>query len=210
MSKAYGTILAILFFGTLWGASEAILGGALYAAGVPHASVALSAVAVAVLAGATVWLPRGGAVAAIGCVAAAYRLLNAGPWWCHLCAIVLFAAVFDALRLAFRPERGSVVRAAAFGLVATYLAYVTFAVLMKFAFRHPYWVDGWGKFVGYVGVSGTVAAAVGAVVFPASLGLARRLRTGGLGGVPLREALARVAVGAVTAGLWVVAATVSI
>ena len=47
MKREY--ILGVLFLGGVWGISEAVLGGALYAGQVPHASVPLTVVGLVVL-----------------------------------------------------------------------------------------------------------------------------------------------------------------
>ncbi len=74
MRKQY--VLGVLFFAGVWGISEAVLGGALYAAGVPHASVLLTVVALAVLTLARSYFPLRGTGTLIAACAMLYKFLN--------------------------------------------------------------------------------------------------------------------------------------
>ena len=71
MKKEY--ILGILFFGGLWGISEAVLGDALYSANVPYASVPLTVIGFILMAIAQVYLPQKGTATLIAGFAMLYR-----------------------------------------------------------------------------------------------------------------------------------------
>jgi hypothetical protein len=195
-------ILAVVFFGTLWGVCEALLGGWLYAAHVPYASVPLSIVGLAVLSVARARLPRPGTSTLVAGVAMLYKFLNTPLYGCHLLAILLLGLAYDAV-VSLLPGRNRPVCAAA----ATYLGYALFALAITYVFRYEHWLaGGWPKVLRYVGVEGTMAGVGGALLAP----LAFRL-TGTLGrkaaDVPrwtARWAAAGAALA--TAALWILPA----
>ena len=82
MKREY--ILGVLFFGGVWGLSEAVLGGALYAAQVPYASVPLTVVGLAVLTLARSYFPQKGTATLIAACAMLYKFLNSPFFGCHL------------------------------------------------------------------------------------------------------------------------------
>ena len=69
-------VLGVLFFSGLWGLCEAVLGGALYAAAVPHASVVLTVCGLVILSLAAVYFPHKGIPTAIAGCAMLYKFLN--------------------------------------------------------------------------------------------------------------------------------------
>lgn len=175
MKKGY--LLGILFFSGLWGLSEAVLGGWLYAAGVRQvSSIVLAVIAFAILTLARVYVPLPGSSAAIGALAMLYKFLNEPFFACHLLGIFLLGAAFD---VAFSLARGR--HKPIIGLAATYLGFALFALSITYVFRYSVWIDeGWPKVLRYVGVTGTIAALCNAVVVPLADGLGRGLlaRTG--------------------------------
>src|SRR3990172_11874219 len=111
-------ILAMLFFSSLWGISEAALGGALYRANVPHASVVLSVIGFVVLTFAWVYFPRAGTGTVIAACAMLFKFLNVPFFACHLLGIFLMGVSYDVFFGVFR-TRSRWLSA----LAATYLGY---------------------------------------------------------------------------------------
>ena len=88
-------LIWVVFFGSVWGMSETIGGEALYSANIPLASVWLSSWGLFLLAFARIQHNIPGSSTAIGGLAALFRLINAGPFICHLLGIFLIGAAFD-------------------------------------------------------------------------------------------------------------------
>lgn len=153
MKKDY--LIAILFFGGLWGLSEAALGDALYTADVPFASVLLTAAAFFVLSLSRGFYPQLGTATLIAACAMLYKFLNTPFFGCHLLAILLTGMAFDlyfaALKLKTRPFAA---------VVATYSSYVAFALLITYVFGYAHWPEGGlPKIARHVFLSGSLAAA---------------------------------------------------
>jgi len=200
--------LFILFFGTLWGAVEAILGGALYQADVPHASVPVTIIGFCILTVARFYFPRPGSSTLIASCAMLYKFFNSPFFACHLLGIFLLGLSYDLVYSRFK-VRGHVPTAAA-AVAATYLGYALFAVLITYVFRYSYWADvGLPKVLRYIGVSGTMAAAGNAVLVPLAALAARDLRTRAAGLSAFRARLAVGGASLLTAALWVLCVTVS-
>jgi hypothetical protein len=169
----------ILFFGTLWGASEVLLNEGLRALAVPRTSVPLNVVAVLILGFAALRLPRFGALVSVAVVAGAYRTLTAGPFWCHVLAVLTLGVVFDVLRRVLEPSVRHPVRTAVLGGVAAFAAHAAFGVLITYVFAYRHWTgDGGARFRDYVLVSGLMAAMLAAVLLPLTLRLMQRERAG--------------------------------
>src|SRR4030042_1455727 len=75
--------------------SEAVLGGALYAAQVPYASVLLTVVGLAVLTLARSYFPQKGTATLIAACAMLYKFLNSPFFGCHLLGILMTGACYD-------------------------------------------------------------------------------------------------------------------
>src|SRR4030042_3772240 len=124
-------ILGVLFFGGVWGLSEAVLGNALYAAGVPYASVPLTAIALAVLTLTRLYFPRAGTATLVAACAILYKFLNSPFFGCHLLGILMTGACYD---LVFNVLK---VRVKSLGAAATvYLSYAAFAVMITYLLRY--------------------------------------------------------------------------
>ena len=165
-------LLGVLFFGGVWGLSEAVVGNALYAANVPHASVPLTAIGLMVLTVARGFFPRRGTATLIAMCAMLYKFLNSPFFGCHLLGILLTGAcydfVFDVLKIRLR-----VLAAAA----TTYLSYAGFALMITYLFRYNHWVQGGlAAVLRHVIVEGSLAAVVGACLVPASARLGQKLK----------------------------------
>ena len=171
MRKKY--MLWILLFGGLWGLSEALLGGWMYAAGMRQAApVVLAAVAFAILTVGRVYVPVAGSSTAIAALAMLFKFLNEPFFACHLLAIFLLGAGYDVVYTLARGRRKPLI-----GLAATYLGLGLFALIITYVVRYSYWISvGWPKVLRYVALSGSIAAVCNAVIVPVADRLARRLR----------------------------------
>lgn len=169
-------VLGVLFFGALWGVSEAGLGGLLYGAHVPHSSVYLTLVAFAILAASRAWVPRLGTATLIGLFAMLFKFLNAPFWACHFAGIAMTGLAFDvAFALASRRE-GDPRAAAVAGFVGAFVSYAAFAVAMRYVIHYQYWVGPMDKFNGHL-LNGAIAAAGCAIVAPLMIVAGRRIQS---------------------------------
>lgn len=197
MKKEY--ILGILFFSGLWGISEAVLGGALYKADVPYASVPLSVIGFVILSLAHVYFPQKGTASLIAICAMLYKFLNAPFFACHFLGIILMGICYDLFFGVFRIKNRSLCAAA-----ACYLSYILFAVMITYVFRYEHWLHaGLGKLLRYVGIGGTIAAIGCAVFVPLSFRLGEQLKVKLSMPFRLQLKLAASSVSLITAGLWI-------
>jgi len=197
MKKEY--ILAILFFSGLWGMSEAVLGGALYRADVPYASVPLTIIGFIIMTLAGVYFPQKGTATLIAACAMLYKLLNAPFFACHLLGIFLMGMCYDLFFNFFRIKNKSLSAAA-----ATYLGYALFALLVTYIFRYGYWTQaGFDKVLGYVGIDGSIAALGCAVLVPLSLRLGENFKATFAAPFRLQLGLTLASISALTIGVWV-------
>lgn len=197
MKKEY--ILAVLFFGGLWGLSEAVLGDALYRADVPYASVPLTAIGFVVMTVAWAYYPQKGTATLIAACAMLYKFLNVPFFACHLLGILLTGICYDLFCSVLR------IKSRAFSAAAAiYLSYAMFALMITYIFRYEHWVQGGLiKVLNHIGIAGSMAALASAVLVPTSFRLSERFRT--TSGNPFRFKLHVVpsSVLAVTIVLWI-------
>jgi hypothetical protein len=199
-------VVGVLFLGGVWGLSEAGLGNALYAAGVPHASVPLTVIALAVLTLGRSYLPQRGTGTLIAACAMLYKFLNSPFFGCHLLGILATGACYD---LVFDVLK---VRAKSLGAAAaTYLSYAAFAVMITYLFRYHHWVQGgFPKVLQHVFFGGSMAALACACTVPFVARLGERLKSYS----PAPFTLARYpipgGVSALTLGLWAFAAAMGV
>ena len=166
------TVLGILFFSGIWGISEAVLGGLLYRASVPHASVALTVIAFVVLTFAKVYFPRKGIAALIAVFAMLYKFMNAPFFACHMFGILLTGVCYDMFFSVFKIRNKSFCAAA-----AVYVNYILFAIMMTYVFRYEYWAQvGLIKVLSYVGIGGSITALGTAVFVPMSFRIGQKLK----------------------------------
>jgi len=170
----------LLFFGSLWGLSEVVGGGLLYAADIPRASIFLGVWALFLLATARGLLDRPGSSTLIAGVAALFKLVNAGPFICHLLGIFLLGAAFDAAASIWsRSSLSSTLRRILTGITAAYGGYALFALSITYLIRYEYWAEvGWPKVSQYIFVSGSLTALLAALVVPAGCLLSSRVLSG--------------------------------
>lgn len=170
MRKEY--VLGVLFLGGVWGLSEAVLGGALYAAQVPHASVLLTAVGLAVLTVARACFPQRATGTLVAACAMLYKFLNSPFFGCHLLGILFTGAcydlVFDVLKVRLKALGGAIV---------PYLSYAAFAVMITYLFRYHHWVQGGlAQVLRHIFVEGSMAALACASVVPLAARLGEKLK----------------------------------
>lgn len=192
-------VLGVLFFSGLWGLCEAVLGGALYAAAVPHASVVLTACGLVILSFASVYFPHKGIPTAIAGCAMLYKFLNEPFFACHLVGILLTGICYDLVFNVLKARNRAV---AAAGTV--YASYALFALLMTYIIRYEHWAQsGVGKVLSHVLVSGSIAALVCALLVPLAYRIGGRLKKGySMPFVPSRR-LVPSGVSLAAVGLWV-------
>ncbi len=197
MSGQY--LLGILFFGGVWGLSEAVLGDALYRAGIPYASVPLTAIGFVVLTFAHAYFPRPGTATLIASFALLYKFLNTPFFACHLLGIILMGMCYDVFFNIFRMRAAWLTAG-----LAAYANYAAFALMITYVARYEHWVQaGPGKILEHVGVSGSMAALACVVLLPLSLRLSDKLKSAVATPFAWRGAPVPAAVTVLTAGLWV-------
>ena len=196
-------ILGILFFGSLWGFSEAVFGGLLYYLDVPYSSVYLTMIGFSVLTVAMIYLPGVGILSTIAAVAMLYKFLNTPFFACHLLGILLLGVSYDLffniLKLKNRPICAA---------LAAYTGYGLFALMITYMFRYSSWAEGGlSKIFNHVGISGTLAALGCAIVVPLSYRFGKWLQIS-KAHTGLTGSFARARLGLVTAGMWLFALAV--
>ena len=196
-------ILGVLFFGGLWGISEAVLGDALYRAAVPYASVPLTIIGFIVMSTAKVYFPQKGTATLIAACAMLYKFLNVPFFACHLLGILLMGLCFDLFFSIFKIKSRPLSAAA-----AVYLNYALFALMITYVFRYEHWVQaGFAGVLRHVVISGSMAALGCAVLLPMSFRLTERLKANFVTPFNLRLQLVPGGVLAATVGLWVFSIT---
>ena len=197
MKKEY--VLGILFFSGLWGVSEAFLGDALYTANVSYASVPLTVVAFIVLSFARACFPQKGTATLIAALAMLYKFLDTPFFACHLLGIVLMGICFDLIFGTLRIKNRSLA-----ALLTVYLSYGSFALAITYVLRYEFWRQaGITKVLTHIGIDGSIAAVVCAVLVPLSFRLAERLRASLASEISLSGRFAAGSVSAAAIGLWV-------
>jgi hypothetical protein len=191
-------ILAVLFFGGLWGISEAVLGDVLYRANVPYASVPLTAIGFVVMTVARIYYPRKGTATIIAACAMLYKFLSIPFFACHLLGILLTGMCYDLFFSVLRIRSRSLSAAG-----AVYLSYALFALMITYVFRYEHWVQGgFIKVLSHISISGSMTALACAVLVPASLYLSEQFKIVSHNPFGLKLHVAPSSVLVITAGLW--------
>jgi hypothetical protein len=179
--EKFWPLVWVILFGSLWGMSEVFGGGALYEADIPSASVWLSVWALFLLAFARTLLHTPGTSTAIGAVAAVFRLVNAGPFICHLLGIFLLGVAFDlAASFLWKRKTKGFFRKGLTGILSAYGGYALFALIITYIIRYETWVaGGWPKVADHIFASGSLAAAAAAVIVPFGYMIGRRTKLAG-------------------------------
>jgi len=148
-------LLNVLFFGSLWGLSEVFLGEYLYSNNIQFTSVYLSIIALGILAIAYKLMPKFGIPTLIAAIAAIYRVVNAGPFFCHLLAIFLLGVGFDTALYLLKKMNLELLH----GALSSYLGFALFAFTITYIFRYHYWIAyGLPKVLKYIGIEGSLTA----------------------------------------------------
>ncbi len=197
MKKEY--IFGLLFFSGLWGISEAGLGGALYRANIPYASVALTVIGFVILTFARVYFPQKGTATLIAALAMLYKFLNSPFFACHLLGILIMGVCYDVVFDVFKMKNRSLSAA-----VAAYLNYALFALMITYVFRYEHWVQGgFGKVIEHIVITGAMAAVGGALFVPLSFRIAQKLKAKFAMPFRLEFQIAAGSISLVTTVLWV-------
>jgi hypothetical protein len=208
------TVLLILFFGGLWGAAEASLGGALYSIGAPRASVWLTISALLILSVARVYCPTPGSSTLIASCAMLLKFANSPFFGCHLLGVFMLGAAFDLALLASRHNlltaHRRVIKNAALGAATAYLSFAMFALLITYVFRYPHWpAEGLPRVLDHIFLSGSLAAVGGAVAVPLGARLGEILKTARFAPFELASRVTTGGMSLLTMLLWIAAACVS-
>lgn len=194
-------VLAVLFFGGLWGLSEAILGGLLYSNNVPYASVPLTVIGFIILTFARFYSPQMGMATLIAGCAMFYKFLNEPFFACHMLGIVLLGFCYDLFFNTVKVKNRAISAA-----LAVYVGYALFALMIAYLFRYEHWVQaGFSKVIKHVGLGGTLAAGGCAVLVPLAFRFGQKLRDVFPTLFKPRLQLAQAAVSLSVAGLWIFA-----
>jgi hypothetical protein len=197
MKKEY--ILGILFFGGLWGISEAVLGDALYSANVPYASVPLTVIGFMLMAIAQVCFPQKGTATLIAACAMLYKFLNVPFFACHLLGILLMGLCYDLFFSVLKIKNRSLS-----AMAAVYLNYVLFALMITYVFRYESWVQGgFAKILRHVGISGSMVALACAILIPAVFRFGQQIKANFGGSFNLKLQFIPGSVLVITIGLWI-------
>ncbi len=197
MKKEY--IFGVLFFGGLWGISEAVLGGALYSAKIPYSSVPLTIIGFIIMTIARVYFPQIGTATLIAACAMLYKFLNVPFFACHLLGILMTGICYDLFFSVFKIKSQSISAAA-----AIYSSYVLFGVMITYVFRYEHWVQaGFSGVLRHIRISGSMAALGCAILVPISFRLTERLKANFATPFNLRLQLVPGGVLAATIGLWI-------
>lgn len=192
-------ILAVLFFGGLWGISEAVLGDFLYRSHVPYASVPLTAIGFVVMTVGRAYYPHKGTATLIAACAMLYKFLNIPFFACHLLGILLTGMCYDLFFSVFRIKNRSLSAA-----WTAYLSYALFALTITYVFRYEHWIQGgFIKVLSHIGISGSMAALACAMLVPASFYLSEQFKIISRNPFKLKLHVAPSSVLAVTLGLWI-------
>jgi hypothetical protein len=191
-------IFGILFFGGLWGLSEAGLGGLLYNAHIPCSSIILTIIAFGILAISRAYFPQIGTATLIGLCAMLFKFFNSPFFACHFPGIAMVGISFDLFFALLNIKNKAVA-----GFAAAFANYVAFAVFMTFIIRYaPYWTVSMAKFNGHI-IEGFFAAIGCAITTPVMLFAGRlikaKLETPFIPKLKPAQGFVSLA----TAGLWV-------
>ncbi len=191
-------LFGILFFGSIWGASEVLFGGFLYGKHIAHSSVPLTIIAFMILTIARGYLPHRGSLTLVGSIAMLYKFLNTPFFACHLLGILLLGFSYDLVS-----SSSKVKNKALFGAITTYLGYILFALMITYVFRYHYWTEqGLPKILRYVGISGTLAAFGNSIAVPVSFYMGQLLKKRIANPFEFRSRFVTSSISLVTFGLW--------
>jgi hypothetical protein len=197
MKKEY--ILGILFFGGLWGISEAVLGNILYNANIPYSSVPLTIIGFIIMTMAMIYFPRMGTATLIASFAMLYKFLNVPFYGCHLLGILMTGMCYDLFFSVIKINKPSISAAA-----AAYLSYALFGLMITYVFQYEHWIQaGLSGVLRHIAISGSMAAIGCAVCVPICIQLTELFKTKLIQAFNMRLQPVPGGVLAITIGLWV-------
>jgi len=159
----------ILLAGGAWGLWEVFAGAVPGLADTLPGTALCTAGALFFLAAARALVRRPGASLAVAVAAAAFRLINAGPFYCHFAGILLLGAAFEGVCGLFLagPSKKSALRSGLAGAAAAYAGHALFVCAALFAFRSPYWTAApLESASGHILAAGSLAAAAAFFLVP--------------------------------------------
>lgn len=158
----------MLFFGSLWGINEVIIGEAFPGENPTLVTVWLAVWALCVLAVARGVLNKPGSSIVIASVATLFKLVNAAPFFCHLLGIFTLGVAFDVFAtFLMKNERKISFRSSLSGVLSAYGGYTLFALIITYIVRYEYWIEGgFTKVLHHIFESGSFAALGAIVVLP--------------------------------------------
>lgn len=171
-------LVGILFFGSLWGFSEVIIGSAISDSGLPTGSIMTGFFALFFLVFSRMIYKQPGMQFGISLVAGGLRLFN--PFvGCHLCSAIAIAAegaifeiIWYKISLDFS-ELNSLRMKSSMGIITAYLTYVSgyiiTQILTPIASGATFYVENLIFFLPNILGSGLIAAVIGGVVLPITL-----------------------------------------
>lgn len=150
----------LILFGSLWGINELITGEFLFAQGMDHASLVLSAAAVFILAASRGMINKPGSSTLVGVFAVVFKFVHVAPFYCHLAAIFILGFIFDLFASIFlRKNAKSLVKQSLTGSASAFSSNALFGFLMTYIFRYSYWIsDGYQKMVDHIFIDGSLLA----------------------------------------------------
>ncbi|MFC2166726.1 hypothetical protein ACFLQZ_02025 [Acidobacteriota bacterium] len=174
--EKFRPLIWVFLFGSLWGISEVVGGEALYAANIPLASVWLSTWALFLLAFARAQNNTPGTSSAIAGIATLFRLVNAGPFICHLLGIFLLGVAFDlAATFLLKRKKKIFLHGSLTGILGAYGGYALFALIITYVVQYKTWVaGGWPKVAEHIFLSGSLTALISAVLVPLGYWLSQK------------------------------------
>lgn len=177
--KNHITWSSLLFFGSLWGACEVLVGEALYRYEIPYVSIWLSACALLLLAVARGVVNQTGSSTLIGICAALFKLTTTTPFYCHLLGIFFLGLAFDGVAaLLLKKEAKAWFRTIIAGPLSAYLAYTLFAITITYILRYDPWVFGGSeRVVKHIFIEGSLAALLACGVVPLGYALGSMEKT---------------------------------
>ncbi len=197
MKKEY--ILGILFFGGLWGVSEAVLGDALYSANIPYASIPLTIIGFIIMTMARAYFPRMGTATLIASFAMLYKFLNVPFYGCHLLGILMTGFCYDLFFSIIKIKKPSLSAAG-----AAYSSYALFGLMITYVFQYEHWVQaGFSGVLRHIAISGSIAALGCLVCVPICIQLTERFKTKLTQAFNMRLQPVPGSILAITIGLWV-------
>ena len=206
-NKTFKLVLGILFFGSLWGLSEASFGEWLYSRDIPNSSIYLAVIAIFIIAAAHVSLKHRLTGTMIGLIAMLFKMINIPLYTCHLLAIGLVGVGYDMSSWLVSYVYSGKFRLPVIGLLSTYTGRALFAFTITYVWRYSYWTAvGLPRVIDYIFVSGSVAALLSLIAVPVGHRLGERSRD--LSWTKLHPRFAASAVFAATLGIWIIQKTI--